>query len=71
MDVQEKGEPLVIPIHSLSELSPALTKAACVQAMHEHRPENAPITTAMDCNMLNPLIKGALLAQTLPYHKMR
>lgn len=67
MDVQERGEPLETPINSLFEFSPAISKAACIQAMHEHRPMNAPITAAVDYNMLikeaSALLKPYLLAK--------
>ncbi|XP_052631213.1 uncharacterized protein LOC128136111 [Harpia harpyja] len=59
IDVLERGEPLLIPIKSLNELSTAITKAACIQAMHECGPLNVPISAVVDPDMLKPLIKGA------------
>ncbi|KAM9591119.1 uncharacterized protein ACIBXB_006056 [Morphnus guianensis] len=59
IDVLERGEPLLIPIKSLNELSTAITKAACIQAMHERSPLNVPISAIVDPDVLKPLIKGA------------
>uniref|UniRef100_A0A8B9NK43 Uncharacterized protein n=1 Tax=Accipiter nisus TaxID=211598 RepID=A0A8B9NK43_9AVES len=59
IDVLERGEPLLIPIKSLNELSTVITKAACIQAMHERDPLNVPISAIVDPDMLKPLIKGA------------
>lgn len=49
MRERERGEPLITPIKSSSELSTAVTKAACVQAMHEPHPINTPITAPVNC----------------------
>ncbi|KAK4815931.1 hypothetical protein QYF61_010188 [Mycteria americana] len=55
----ERGEPSIIPIKSLSELSTAVTKAACIQAMHKRGSHDVPLSATVDFAMLKPLIRGA------------
>ena len=62
----ELGEPSIIPIRSLNELSTAITKAACIQAMHQREANDIPISATIDYAMLNPLLRGAL-AVLKPY----
>ena len=45
IDALEGGEQSVIPIKSLEELPVAVTKATCIQAMHERVPHDAPINS--------------------------
>lgn len=59
IDISERGEPLLIPIKSLNELSTFITKAACIEAMHEHDHLNVPIPATVHHAMLKLLIKGA------------
>lgn len=44
VDGLEREEPLLI--RSLSGLSTATAKAACIQAMHKHNPINVPISAS-------------------------
>ncbi|KAK4810566.1 hypothetical protein QYF61_004529 [Mycteria americana] len=48
IDTMERGEPSIIPIKSLSELSTAVTKAACIQAMHKRGSHDVPLSAAVD-----------------------
>ncbi|KAK4806261.1 hypothetical protein QYF61_013405 [Mycteria americana] len=59
IDTMERGEPSIIPIKSLSELSTAVTKAACIQAMHKRGSHDVPLSATVDFAMLKPLIRGA------------
>ncbi|KAK4810669.1 hypothetical protein QYF61_007469, partial [Mycteria americana] len=59
IDSMEQGEPSIIPIKSLSELSTAVTKAACIQAMHKRGSHDVPLSATVDFAMLKPLIRGA------------
>lgn len=59
INVLERGEPLLIPSRSINEFSTAFTKAACIQAMHQHDSTDAPISTPVTPAMLKLLIKGA------------
>ncbi|KAK4806399.1 hypothetical protein QYF61_016249 [Mycteria americana] len=60
-DALDRGEPSIIPIRSLSELSTAVTKAACTQAMHKHgEPNDTLIPATVEYTMLKPLSRGAL-----------
>ncbi|KAK4810621.1 hypothetical protein QYF61_007358 [Mycteria americana] len=59
IDSMERGEPSIIPIKSLSELSTAVTKAACIQAMHKRGSHDVPLSATVDFAMLKPLIRGA------------
>ncbi|KAK4811127.1 hypothetical protein QYF61_019758 [Mycteria americana] len=59
IDTMEGGEPSIIPIKSLSELSTAVTKAACIQAMHKRGSHDVPLSATVDFGMLKPLIRGA------------
>lgn len=59
IDATERGEPSIIPIRSLNELSTAITKAACIQAMHKRESNDIPITATIDYVMLKPLLRGA------------
>lgn len=57
IDPQEWGERTVIPTHSLSELSTAVTKAACVQAMNDRGEHgNYPVSAPIDPQAMKPLI---------------
>lgn len=58
IDILERGEPLLIPIRSVDELSTAITKAVCIQAMHKCGSFVVPISATIDYAMLKPLIKG-------------
>ncbi|KAK4828563.1 hypothetical protein QYF61_027532 [Mycteria americana] len=58
IDSMERGEPSIIPIKSLSELSTAVTKAACIQATHKQGPHDVPLSATVDFAMLKPLIRG-------------
>ncbi|KAK4806361.1 hypothetical protein QYF61_016211 [Mycteria americana] len=61
IDALDRGETSVIPIRSLSELSTAVTKAACTQAMHKHgEPNDTLIPATVEYTMLKPLSRGAL-----------
>uniref|UniRef100_A0A8C3KK66 Uncharacterized protein n=1 Tax=Calidris pygmaea TaxID=425635 RepID=A0A8C3KK66_9CHAR len=53
-DILERGEPSLIPI-----LPTAITKAACIQAMHEKGQHDIPLSATVDFEMLKPLIRGA------------
>lgn len=70
IDILERGEPLLVPIRSLNEISIAVTKAACVQTMHEHEPTDVPLSATVDYDILKLLIKGAP-AVLKSYFKMR
>ncbi|KAK4818861.1 hypothetical protein QYF61_020080 [Mycteria americana] len=59
IDSMEQGEPSIIPIKSLSELSTAVTKAACIQAMHKRGSHDVPLSATVDFAMLKSLIRGA------------
>ncbi|KAK4828275.1 hypothetical protein QYF61_024940 [Mycteria americana] len=58
-NTMERGEPSIIPIKSLSELSTAVTKATCIQAMHKRGSHDVPLSATVDFAMLKPLIRGA------------
>ncbi|GAB0205021.1 hypothetical protein GRJ2_002967700 [Grus japonensis] len=59
IDILERGEPPLIPIKCLNELSVAFIKAACIQAMHQHDPIDVPVLAPVDPTILKKLIKGA------------
>lgn len=59
IDATEWGEPSTIPIRSLNELSTAITKAACTQAVHKHESYDIPISATSDYAMLKPLLREA------------
>ena len=59
IDALERGEPLLIPIKSLNDLSAAFTKAACIQAMHQRKPTDVPLSATVAPAILKVLIKGA------------
>ena len=60
IDAFDQGEPSMIPIRSLSELSTAITKAACIQSMNKRgESSDTPISATVDYTMLKPLIRGA------------
>ena len=44
-----------MPMKSLDELSTAITKAACIQVVHEQGPLNVPVSAAVDHDMLNQI----------------
>ncbi|XP_074965396.1 uncharacterized protein LOC142064386 [Phalacrocorax aristotelis] len=59
-DPWDRGEPAAIPIRSLSEVSAAVTKAACLQAMNDRGAHgNYPIAAPVNPQAMRPLIKGA------------
>ena len=54
------GGPTAIPIRSLSELSTAVTKAACLQATNDRGAYgNYPISAPVDPQAIKPLTRGA------------
>ena len=55
----ERGKPFSIPSRSLEDLSTALTKAACIQAMRERRALDVPVSATGDPDMLNPFMRAA------------
>lgn len=55
----EHGEPSVVLIKSLSELSTVVIQTACIQAMHEQGPYDVQLSATEDFAMLKPLIRGA------------
>ncbi|KAK4828030.1 hypothetical protein QYF61_022807 [Mycteria americana] len=60
IDALDQGEPSMIPIRSLNELSTAVTKATCIQAMHKcGESGDTPISATVHYTMLKPLIRGA------------
>ena len=60
IDPWGRGEPTAIPIRSLSKLSTAVTKAACLQAMNYRGAYgNYPISAPVDPQAMRPLIRGA------------
>jgi len=67
IDAMEQAEPPpLITIRSLNELSAAITKAACTQAMHKQEPNDIPISATIDYTTLKPLLREAL-AVLKPY----
>lgn len=55
----EQGEPSIMPIKSLRELSTTIPKAPCIQAVHEGGPHHAPLSATVDFAKLKPLTRGA------------
>ncbi|KAK4820512.1 hypothetical protein QYF61_000091 [Mycteria americana] len=56
----DRGEPSMIPIRSLSELSTAVTKATCIKAIHQGGESGDTLLCApIDYTTLKPLTRGA------------
>ena len=57
----ERSEPSITPIHSLSELSTAVTKAACIQGMHKQGESGDTLISAtVPYAILKPLNEGGI-----------
>lgn len=52
----ERGEPVSIPMPSSDDVTMAITKAACIQAMHDRANRNIPISAEVDPERMRPLI---------------
>lgn len=56
MNNTESGESVSIPMPSSDDVTMAVTKAACIQAMHDRANRNIPISAEVDPERMRPLI---------------
>lgn len=63
IDPWDRRKSTAVPVRSEREVSTAVTKAACLQAMNDRGAHgNNPIAASLDSQAMRPLIKGASTA---------